>query len=78
VSGIVVLCTLMLAGAAVAAGLEGLDQLTSEPQIYFVGPDGTREQAHDSGGFWLVIAGVLAAMATTALLTLWAAWRKRR
>ena len=76
--GIVVLCTVVLAVAAVAAGLEALDRMTSEPNIFYVGPDGTREQAHDSGLPWLVIAGVLTAMATTAVLALWAAWRTRR
>jgi hypothetical protein len=76
--GVVLLLPLVLAVTAVAAGLEALDQMTSEPNIFYVRPDGTREQAHDSGFPWLVIAGVLAAMATTAALALWAAWAKRR
>jgi hypothetical protein len=36
------------------------------------------ESGHEPALFWLVVATVLAAMATTAVLALRAAWRKRR
>jgi MFS family permease len=55
-------CTLILTGAALAAGVEGAHQLTTDPP---------------TGIWWLVIATVLAAMAAAAVLALRAAWRRR-
>jgi hypothetical protein len=78
----VVLCTLVLVGAAIAALAEGVTQLTTEPGIHRIGA--TEPSAHDraeqreAGIWWLIIATVLIAMATTAVRALWAASRKRR
>jgi hypothetical protein len=61
--GGVVLCTLVLVICAIAALAEGITDLTT---------------GREAGIWWLIIATVLTAMATTAVLALRAAWRKRR
>jgi hypothetical protein len=80
--GAVALCTVVLAGAALAAGIEGISELAGEPEVHRIGQTEPsqyeRDQAREAGLFWLVIATVLAAMALTAALALWAAWKKRR
>jgi ABC-type Fe3+ transport system permease subunit len=78
----VVLCTLVLVICAIAALAEGITELTTEPGIHRIGQ--TEPSAYDrakqreAGIWWLIIATVLTAMATTAVLALRAAWRKRR
>jgi len=78
----VVLCTLVLCGSAIAALSEGVSELTGEPQVHTIGQtepsDYEYAQAREAGLAWLVIGTVLAAMATTSVLALRAAWRKRR
>jgi hypothetical protein len=66
VGAVVVFCTLVLVGVAIAASVAAVDQL--------IDPEAGREPAL----FWLVVATVLTAMATTAVIALRAAWRKRR
>jgi hypothetical protein len=82
IAGGVVLCTLVLVICAIAALAEGITQLTTEPGIHHIGQSEPsaydRAQAREAGIFWLIVAAVLAAMATTAALALSAAWRKRR
>jgi hypothetical protein len=63
IMGGVVLCTLVLVICAIAALAEGITDLTT---------------GREAGIWWLIIATVLTAMATTAVLALRAAWRKRR
>jgi hypothetical protein len=81
VVAVILLCTLTLAGSAIAAGIEGLQELSREPVSHRIGvPEPTaydRQQAREAGIFWLIIATVLAAMAATAVLALRAAWRLR-
>jgi hypothetical protein len=78
----VVLCTLVLIVAAIAALAEGVTQLTTEPGIHRIGAtepsEYDRAQQREAGIWWLIVATVLIAMATTAVLALSAAWRKRR
>jgi hypothetical protein len=82
IMGGVVLCTLVLVICAIAALAEGITELTTEPGIHRIGQ--TEPSAYDrakqreAGIWWLIIATVLTAMATTAVLALRAAWRKRR
>jgi hypothetical protein len=80
--GGVVLCTLVLVICAIAALAEGITELTTEPGIHRIGQTEPsaydRAQQREAGIFWLIVATVLAAMATTAVLALRAAWRKRR
>jgi hypothetical protein len=82
IMGGVVLCTLVLVICAIAAFAEGITELTTEPGIHRIGQ--TEPSAYDrakqreAGIWWLIIATVLTAMATTAVLALRAAWRKRR
>jgi hypothetical protein len=80
--GGVVLCTLVLIVVAIAALAEGLTELTTEPGIHRIGQTEPsaydRAQAREAGIWWLIVAAVLTAMATTAVLALRAAWRKRR
>jgi hypothetical protein len=64
--GGVVLCTLVLIGVSIAASVAAVDQLIHP------------ESGHAPALFWLIVATVLIAMATTAVLALSAAWRKRR
>jgi hypothetical protein len=78
----VVLCTVVLAGAAIASLAEGVSELTTEPQVHRIGQtepsDWDYAQAREAGIWWLVIGTVLAAMAATSVLALRTAWRKRR
>jgi Na+-driven multidrug efflux pump len=82
IMGGVVLCTLVLVICAIAALAEGITELTTEPGIHRIGQ--TEPSAYDrakqreAGIWWLIIATLLTAMATTAVLALRAAWRKRR
>jgi hypothetical protein len=80
--GGVALCTLVLVICAIAALAEGITELTTEPGIHRIGQTEPsaydRAQARDAGIAWLIVAAVLTAMATTAVLALAAAWRKRR
>jgi len=82
VIAMVLLCTLMLAVAAIAALNSGVEHLTTEPGIHRIGAtepsEHDRASQREAGIWWLIIGTVLAAMATTAVLALWAAWRKRR
>jgi hypothetical protein len=82
VIAVVVLCTLALAGAAIATGITGLDQLISEPQVHRIGQTKPsayeRREAREDGIALLVVAAVLATMATASVLALRAAWRRRR
>ena len=68
--------------AAVHPYARSITQLTTEPGIHHIGQTEPsaydRAQAREAGIFWLIVAAVLAAMATTAALALSAAWRKRR
>ncbi len=64
--GGVALCTLVLVGVAIAASVAAVDQLID------------LESGHEPALFWLIVATVLIAMATTAALALSAAWRRRR
>ena len=80
--GGVVLCTLVLVVCAIAALAEGIDELTTEPGIHRIGAtepsEYDRAQQREAGIFWLIVATVLTAMATTAVLALRAAWRNHR
>jgi hypothetical protein len=82
VIAMVLVCTLMLVVAAIAALNSGVEHLTTEPQIHHIGQTEPsqfdRESQRDAGIWWLIVGTVLAAMATTAVLALWAAARKRR
>jgi hypothetical protein len=78
----VVLCVVVLAGAAIAAGVAGVTELASEPEVHRLGQtepsEFERDQAREAGLFFLIVASVLAAMAISAALALWAAWKKHR
>jgi hypothetical protein len=78
----VLLVTLVLAGVAIAAGAEGIDKLTSEPETHMIGrtePSAyERRQAREDGIAMVVLGGCLGLLATGAGLSLRAAWRKRR
>jgi hypothetical protein len=80
--GGVVLCTIVLAICAIAALAEGITELTTEPGVHRIGAtepsEYDRAQQREAGIWLLIIATVLTAMATTAVLALRAAWRKRR
>jgi hypothetical protein len=82
IAALVVVCTLVLAGAAIASLAEGVSELTSEPQVHQIGQtepsDHEYAQAREAGIWWLAIGTILAAMAATSVLALRAAWRKRR
>jgi hypothetical protein len=66
VGAVVVFCTLVLVGVAIAASVAAVNQLLDP------------ESGHEPALFWLVVAAVLTAMASTAVLALRAASRKRR
>jgi hypothetical protein len=73
----VALCTLLLAGAALAAGLDGIGKLTSAPNFEYVDAPGAAEaQQHDDGIAMLIVSGVLGAMAVVAAAAVRAAHRK--
>jgi hypothetical protein len=66
VGAVVMFCTLVLVGVAIAASVAAVDQLIDP------------ESGHEAGIFWLIVAALLTAMASTAAVALRAAWRKRR
>jgi hypothetical protein len=80
--GAVMLCTLALIAAAIAAAVSGFHELTTEPQVHRLGQTEPsqfdRDQAREAGIFWLVIAAVLTTLAAVAAFALRAAWQKRR
>jgi hypothetical protein len=82
IAGGVVLCTLVLVICAIAALVEGITELTTEPGVHRIGAtepsDYDRAQQREAGIWLLIVAAVLTAMATTAVLALRAGWRKRR
>ena len=82
IAAAVLLFTLVLAGVAIAAGAEGIDTLTSEPETHTIGrtePSAyERRKAREDGIAMLVLGGCLGMPATGAAISLRAAWRSRR
>lgn len=77
----VVVCVVLLAGAAIAAGVAGVDNMTSgDSRVQGVGQeagDYERERRDDAGKAWLGVAAVLGTLASLSTLALWAAWGSR-
>lgn len=69
VAATVAVGVLVLVGFAIAADIGALNRLTG---------GGPTEGFNGEDTFLIIVAVILTAMATTAVLALWAAWRKRR
>ena len=82
IAAAVLFFTLVLAGVAIAAGAEGIDTLTSEPQTHTIGrtePSAyERRKAREDGIAMVVLGACLAVLATGSGISLRAGWRKRR
>ena len=79
---VVALCVLLLAGVAVAATVDGVRKLTTEPQTHTIGltepSEAERTQTREDGIAMLVLGGVLGLMALGGVLALGRTVRVRR
>jgi hypothetical protein len=76
----IICCTIGLIVATLAALGAGIHDLTTDPQVHRIGQTEPsayeRAQQREGGVLWLVVAAVLAAMSTGAVLALRAAYRR--